>query len=169
MVSKFIDPMHFIYLALGSNLGDRFANLQAAITALPPAVRVLAQSPVYETPPWGLTDQPAYLNMVIKGKTALAPVKLLKHLKGLETRLGRLPAVRWGPRRIDLDILFYDELILTSPELVIPHPRLRERAFVLVPLADVAPGLVHPVLGKTVNQMLAVLDTTGVKCYEPVN
>ncbi|MCX6038031.1 MAG: 2-amino-4-hydroxy-6-hydroxymethyldihydropteridine diphosphokinase, partial [Chloroflexi bacterium] len=158
-----------IYLALGTNLGDRFANLQAAITALPPAVRVLAQSPVYETPPWGLTDQPAFLNMVLKSQTALAPVELLKHLKLLETELGRLPTVRWGPRRIDMDILFYDKLILDTPELTIPHPRLHERAFVLVPLADLEPDLVHPVLGATIKQLRSALDTTGVKRYEPTD
>ena len=159
--------MHIIYLALGTNLGDRFANLQAAIAALPPAVRVRSRSPVYETLPWGLTSQPAFLNMVLKGETALAPVELLKHLKLLETELGRLPSVRWGPRRIDMDILFFDRLILDTPELTIPHPRLHERAFVLVPLADLAPGLVHPVLGKPVSQLLAAVDTTGVKRYEP--
>jgi 2-amino-4-hydroxy-6-hydroxymethyldihydropteridine diphosphokinase len=159
--------MHIIYLALGTNLGDRFANLQAAIAALPPAVRVRSRSPVYETLPWGLTSQPAFLNMVLKGETALAPVELLKHLKLLETELGRLPSVRWGPRRIDMDILFYDQLILDTPELTIPHPRLHERAFVLVPLADLAPSLVHPVLGKPVSQLLAAVDTTGVKRYEP--
>ena len=159
--------MPTIYLALGTNLGDRFANLQAAIAALPPAVRVLEQSPVYETPPWGLTDQPAFLNMVLKGKTHLAPLALLAHLKHLETKLGRLPAVRWGPRRIDMDILFYDELILNTPELTLPHPRLHDRAFVLVPLADLASGLVHPLLGISVRELLAGLDATGVKRYEP--
>jgi 2-amino-4-hydroxy-6-hydroxymethyldihydropteridine diphosphokinase len=161
--------MAIIYLALGTNLGDRFANLQASIAALPPAVHVLAQSPVYETPPWGLTDQPAFLNMVIKGRTALAPDKLLKHLKKLESKLGRLPSVRWGPRRIDMDILFYDAMILATPGLVIPHPGLPERAFVLVPLADLAPGLVHPLLGKTIRQLLGDVDATGVKRYEPID
>jgi len=162
------NPPATLYLALGTNLGERFANLQAAIAALPPAIRVLDRSPVYETPPWGLTDQPAFLNMVLKGGTRLAPPALLAHLKQLETKLGRLPAVRWGPRLIDMDILFYDAWILNTPELVIPHPRLHERAFVLVPLADLAPGFIHPVLGKTVSQMLAALDTTGVKRYESV-
>ena len=131
------------YLALGTNLGDRFANLQAAIHALPAAVRVLDQSPVYETLPWGLTDQPAFLNMVIRGETRLPPLELLKNLKDLETRLGRTPTVRWGPRLIDIDILFYDELVLNTPELTLPHPHLHERAFVLVPLADLDPDLVH--------------------------
>jgi len=164
-----VNPPPIIYLALGTNLGDRFANLQVAIAALPPAVRVQVQSPVYETPPWGLTDQPAFLNMVLKGETALAPVELLKSLKLLETELGRLPTVRWGPRRIDMDILFYDKLILNTPELTIPHPRLHERAFVLVPLADLEPDLVHPVLGKPIHELLAALDTTGVKRYEPTD
>lgn len=161
--------MPILYLALGTNLGDRFANLQAAIAALPPAVRVIAQSPVYETPPWGLTAQPAFLNMVLKGQTALAPVDLLKHLKHLETELGRLPAVRWGPRRIDMDILFYDNLILDTPELTIPHPHLHERAFVLVPLADLEPGLVHPVLGVPIHRLRSAVDATGVKRYEPTD
>jgi 2-amino-4-hydroxy-6-hydroxymethyldihydropteridine diphosphokinase len=160
------NPPAILYLALGTNLGNRFANLQDAIAALPPAIHVLDRSPVYETPPWGFTDQPAFLNMVLKCGTRLAPLALLAHLKHLETELGRLPAVRWGPRLIDMDILFYDGLILDTPELVIPHPRLHERAFVLVPLADLAPGFVHPVLGKPVSRMLAAVDTTGVKRYE---
>jgi 2-amino-4-hydroxy-6-hydroxymethyldihydropteridine diphosphokinase len=162
-------PPSIIYLALGSNLGDRSANLLAAIAALPPAVRLLALSPVYETSPWGLTAQPAFLNMALKGETALAPVELLKHLKLLETGLGRQPAVRWGPRLIDMDILFYDELILATPELTLPHPHLHERAFVLVPLADLEPDLLHPVLGVPVRELLAAVDTTGVKPYEPVD
>jgi 2-amino-4-hydroxy-6-hydroxymethyldihydropteridine diphosphokinase len=158
--------MPIIYLALGSNLGDRFANLQAAIAALPPALLLLARSPVYETPPWGLTDQPAFLNMVLKGQTLLAPADLLDHLKHLETSLGRLPTLRWGPRRIDIDILFYDHLILATPALTIPHPHLHERAFVLVPLADLEPDLVHPVLGVPINQLCSAVDAIGVKPYE---
>jgi 2-amino-4-hydroxy-6-hydroxymethyldihydropteridine diphosphokinase len=154
-----------VYLALGTNLGDRPENLRAAIAALPPAVTVLERSPVYETPPWGVTDQPAFLNMVIKGETRRKPQRLLKHLKSLETQLGRLPSVRYGPRKIDIDLLFYDGILLKTPELTIPHPNLHERAFVLVPLADLAPELLHPVFGKTVRQMLAEVDATGVKRY----
>jgi 2-amino-4-hydroxy-6-hydroxymethyldihydropteridine diphosphokinase len=163
-----INPPATIYLALGSNLGDRAANLQTAIAALPRAVTVLAQSPVYETPPWGLTDQPLFLNMALKGETSLGPVELLKQLKMLETRLGRLPAVRWGPRLIDMDILFYADLVLDIQGLVIPHPRLHQRAFVLVPLADLAPDFVHPVFCKPVRELLAEVDSTGVKRYEPI-
>jgi 2-amino-4-hydroxy-6-hydroxymethyldihydropteridine diphosphokinase len=125
----------------------------------------LEKSPVYETLPWGVTDQPAFLNMVLSGKTHLAPLALLACLKKLELQLGRLPSIRYGPRKIDIDILFYGNLILNTPKLTIPHPRLHERAFVLVPLADLAAEFAHPLLGKTVRQMLAEIDTTGVKRY----
>jgi 2-amino-4-hydroxy-6-hydroxymethyldihydropteridine diphosphokinase len=154
------------YLALGSNLGDRLANLKTAIAAISPAVTVLAVSPVYETPPWGMTDQPAFLNMVLRSETHLAPLTLLAYLKHLETQLGRLPSVHYGPRLIDMDILFYDDLVMNTPELTIPHPHLHERAFVLVPLADLAAEFIHPVFGKPVRQILAAVDTKGVKRYE---
>jgi 2-amino-4-hydroxy-6-hydroxymethyldihydropteridine diphosphokinase len=130
---------------------------------LPPVVTVLDQSPVYETEPWGVTDQPAFLNMVVKGKTLLAPVALLARLKHLEIELGRIPSMRYGPRQIDLDILFYADIILATPALNIPHPGLQERAFVLVPLADLAPDFVHPVLGKPIHTLLAAVDRSGVK------
>ena len=157
--------MALIYLSLGSNLDDRYAALQAALAAFPPAVTVLAESPIYETPPWGVTGQPAFLNMVVRAETHLAPLALLAFLKRLETQLGRLPSIRYGPRKIDLDILFYDELVLDTPELFLPHPRLSERAFVLVPLADLAPGLVHPVLGRPIRDLLATVDTKGIIRY----
>ncbi len=158
--------MQTVYLALGTNLGDRLANLQAALAALPPAVKVLERSRVYETSPWGVTDQPAFLNMAIKGETALAPLSLLKALKQLEKKLGRVPSVRYGPRLIDIDILFYDDLSLETLELTIPHPRLSERAFVLVPLADVAAELIHPVLHESIQALLARVDPKGVKRYD---
>jgi 2-amino-4-hydroxy-6-hydroxymethyldihydropteridine diphosphokinase len=154
-----------VILALGTNLGDRSGNLRAAIAALPPVVIVLEQSFIYETLPWGLTEQPNYLNMVIKGETRQMPQELLKNLKLLEAELGRIPSIRYGPRKIDIDILFYDDLILATPELTLPHPHLHERAFVLVPLADLAPEYIHPIMQKTIRQLLAKVDMAGVKRY----
>lgn len=157
---------HIVYVALGSNLGDRLVNLKQAIASLSPQIEVRAKSRVYETPPWGYTDQPAFLNQVIKGNTYVEPVPLIKHLKRLEIALGRVPSFQNGPRLIDLDILFYDELILNTPPLLLPHPRLQERGFVLMPLSDIAPNLVHPTLRKTVSQMLESCDTNGIQVYE---
>jgi len=153
---------HTVYIALGTNLGDRLANLHAALRSLPPAVTVTDESHVYETPPWGYEDQPAFLNMVVKAETDLEPESLLEYLKQLEMELGREQNFRWGPRLIDLDILFYDDRVLDSPPLVIPHPRLHERAFVLVPLADVAPDFVHPVLDRSISDLLSEVETTGI-------
>jgi len=155
-----------IYLALGTNLGDRMANLRAATAALPPFVRILACSPVYETEPWGFTNQPAFLNQALAGETALSPTDLLVHLKKLEANLGRTPTFRYGPRQIDIDILFYDDLIIETPALVLPHPRLHERAFVLAPLVDIAPNLLHPQLGKTMCELLAEVDRKGVELFK---
>jgi 2-amino-4-hydroxy-6-hydroxymethyldihydropteridine diphosphokinase len=154
---------HVVYIALGTNLGNRPDNLRAALGTLPPEVSVLAESHVYETPPWGYEDQPAFLNMVVKAETSLEPGALLKYLKQLEVQLGREGNFRWGPRLIDLDILFYDDLIIDTPPLVIPHPRLHERAFVLVPLADVAPEYVHPLLGECIWDLLQRIDVSGIK------
>ena len=157
--------MSLVYLALGSNLGDRLANLHQAIEALPPAVKPVAFSTVYETPPWGYLDQPPFLNQVISAETGLEPLALLRALKRLERKLGRKPGVRYGPRLIDLDILLYADRVFDNPKLVIPHPRLAERAFVLVPLAELAPDLRHPVLGVTMTQLLSGLDNAGIIPY----
>ena len=156
---------HVVFLALGSNLGDRLGNLQAALAALPPLVRVQSASPVYETPPWGYLEQPAFLNQVARVETDLPPQELLAYLKRLETQIGRTPAVRYGPRVIDVDIIFYDELVLDTPELTIPHPGLVGRAFVLAPLADLAAELRHPVVGKTVGELLAEADVSGISLF----
>ncbi|MDQ3005107.1 MAG: 2-amino-4-hydroxy-6-hydroxymethyldihydropteridine diphosphokinase [Chloroflexota bacterium] len=153
---------HIVYLALGSNLDDRLANLKQAITALSPQMEVKAKSRVYETPPWGYTEQPMFLNQVIKANTYLEFEPLLKHIKRLEIALGRKPSFKNGPRLIDIDILFYDDLVLNTPSLVIPHPHMHERGFVLLPLMDIAPDLVHPVYKKSVREMIASCDVSGI-------
>jgi 2-amino-4-hydroxy-6-hydroxymethyldihydropteridine diphosphokinase len=153
---------HIVYLALGSNMGVRSVNLKNAITNLTPQMNVKAKSHVYETAPWGFTDQPAFLNQVIKAETYLEPEALLLHLKRLESVMGRVPSFQNGPRLIDLDILFFDDMVLDSPVVQIPHPRLHERAFVLMPLNDLCPDLVHPVLQKSVSELLMAADITKV-------
>ncbi len=133
--------MAHVYLSFGSNLGNRDALIQTALAALPKATagRLLAVSRLYETAPWGVTDQPPFLNGVALLDTPLAPPDLLAALKGLEAAAGRQAGPRWGPRPLDLDILLYNDLHLTTPTLTIPHPRLLERRFVLQPLADLWP------------------------------
>jgi 2-amino-4-hydroxy-6-hydroxymethyldihydropteridine diphosphokinase len=157
---------HCVYLSLGSNLGNRLANLQEAITALQPKIHLLAQSSVYETEPWGYSDQPLFLNLALKGSTELNPHELLSFVKEVEASMGRKETFRFGPRLIDLDILFYDDLILDSPSLIIPHPRIIERAFVLVPLAEISPDLRHPVIGKTIQQIKSNVETNSTRIYQ---
>jgi 2-amino-4-hydroxy-6-hydroxymethyldihydropteridine diphosphokinase len=154
---------HIIYLSLGSNLGDRLANLQNAISSLPPNIQPLTRSSVYETSPWGYSDQPDFYNQVIKAETLFEPTDVLATIKNLEVSLGRQETFRFGPRLIDLDLLFFDTLILNSRKLTIPHPRITERAFVLVPLAEIAPDLIHPGVGKTIQQLKSSIDTSSVK------
>lgn len=156
---------HIVYLALGSNLGNRLANLKQAVAALSPQMEVKAKSHVYETPPWGYEDQPKFLNQVIKVKTYLEPESLLKHIKRLEVTLGRKASVPNGPRLIDIDILFYDDLILNTASLAIPHPHLHERGFVLLPLMDIDPDLVNPANQKSVREMVALSDIEGIEKF----
>ena len=154
--------MSTVFIALGTNLGDRLANLRSAIESLAQDVLVTRESTIYETPPWGYTEQPAFLNMVVESATNLNPQDLLDYLKKREDELGRVESFRYGPRQIDLDILFYEDLILSEDALQIPHPRLHERAFVLVPLADLAPDLEHPILKKSVQILLNEVDTSEI-------
>ena len=154
--------MHRVALALGTNLGDRHANLRAAVERLAQAGTVIAASGIYETAPWGVTDQPYFYNMAVIIQTGLEPQALLAELKQIEKDLGRTAAIRYGPRVIDIDILLYDTLRLDAPGLTIPHSKLQERAFVLLPLAEIAAEEHVPGLNSTVAQLAAAVSPEGV-------
>jgi len=158
-----------VFLGLGSNLGDRQNNLNLAIDFLKERIKIEKASPVYDTAPVGNTNQPRFLNMVLQISTRLPANTLLFMVKGIEAKLGRVPIDT--PRPIDIDILFYDDQVInTPPQLIIPHPRLAERAFVLMPLADIAPDFIHPVSKKTVRQMLSEVEgKEGVKLFSESN
>ena len=138
-------------IALGSNMGDRLGNLRQAVHLLEnQRIRVTARSDVFETNPVGFENQKRFLNACILVQTDLSPIELLAETQRVETQLGRTREVRWGPRTIDLDILLFDEMVVNEKTLVIPHPRMTERAFVLVPLAQICPGRIHPGTGETI-------------------
>ncbi|MCY4367229.1 MAG: 2-amino-4-hydroxy-6-hydroxymethyldihydropteridine diphosphokinase [Chloroflexi bacterium] len=150
------------YLSLGSNLGDRAGNIRQALAFLDsePNLSVVAVSSTYETKPWGLLDQPNFLNIAVGVQTSLEPATLLDVAKGIEQEIGRIPTVRYGPRSIDIDILLYGDLVIdwSTPDLQIPHPRMRERAFVLVPLAEIAGALLHPISNSQIADLAASVD-----------
>ena len=179
-----------VYLGLGSNLGRREENLSEAICLLGgtgrPTVGGAADGPeadgasidefwiirvssVYETSPWGYKDQPDFLNCVLEAYTSLSPEKLLERVQAVEQSVGRQPSVRFGPRHIDVDILFYGDDIVEQPNLQIPHPRLHQRAFVLIPLAEVQPALVHPLLKTSIGGLAVRVDgREGVNLWGPL-
>ncbi len=157
------------YLGLGGNLGDRRGQISAALAALreEPGLRLLAQSGVYETAPVGKTDQPPFYNMVVCVETVLSPRALLARCLAVEARLGRVRAERWGPRTIDIDLLSVDEVVLDEPGLTLPHPRLHERAFVVVPLAEIAPDF--RVAGMTASTLARGMDCSGIRPLGPID
>jgi GTP cyclohydrolase IV len=158
---------HTVYLALGSNLGDRRGNLAAALQRLREVVDIETASSIYETEPVGYLDQPQFLNMVCKGRTRLATSELLGYTQEIEIALGRQATFRNGPRPIDIDILMYDDLHIEQENLTIPHPRMSERAFVLAPLAEIAPEVVEPTSGKTIQGLLETVSQEGVVKLAP--
>jgi 2-amino-4-hydroxy-6-hydroxymethyldihydropteridine diphosphokinase len=153
------------FLGLGSNLGDRFNNLSEAIRRLDivDGIEVGDISAVYETDPLGDPSQPKYLNAAIGVETTLEPKKLLKSCMTVERNMGRVRHERWESRVIDIDILFYDDLVMSTIELTLPHPLLHEREFVLRPLADIAPNLVHPMLDESIRELLEKVEPSGVE------
>ncbi len=159
--------MTAVVIALGSNLGDRLANLRAAVVAMEAGgITITARSSVWETPPVPV-DQPEYLNAVVAGQTEEAPLPLLARLKAIEHEMGRRPGRRWGPRPIDLDILFYGDAPFEAPGLSVPHPRLAGRSFVLAPLAEVVSGEL-PVIGGTAAARLETIGLEGARVVGPL-
>lgn len=150
---------HRVFIAIGSNLGDRMANLKKAIGLVRESagVELKKVSSFLETEPWGVTDQPPFINAAFEIETDLSPRELLNLLKGIESRVGKKALKRWGPREIDLDIVFYDDRVLDEEGLKVPHPYAHERAFVLKPLSEIAPGFVHPLLKKSISELLEEL------------
>lgn len=150
---------HTVYIAIGSNLGDKLSNCKKGIELLEKSgITILACSHFYKTEPVDYTDQDRFINAAVKAETGLAPLQLLKLLKSIEKEAGRVDTVRFGPRILDMDIIFYDDVITDDSGLIIPHPRMHKRRFVLAPICDIEPELVHPVLKQTMAALLKQSD-----------
>lgn len=150
-------------IALGSNIGDRLGTMRQAVMLLEErSLRISASSDVFETPPWGMENQPRFLNACVLAETDILPRALLELLLNIESDLGRIRRYKWGPREIDLDLLFYDDQVFNESGLVLPHPQMHRRAFVLVPLVQIAPDWRHPVLGKSIRELAGSLDACSI-------
>lgn len=150
----FVTTVNDVFLLLGSNLGNRQMYLSEAIRHIHNEIApVIRTSSLYQTQAWGKTDEPDYLNQVAELKTGLSPEEILKRILNIEKTMGRKREEKWGSRIIDIDILFYDSLVISGPELTIPHPEMHKRRFTLEPLNELIPGFVHPVLGKTIAEL----------------
>jgi len=151
--------MAIVHIGIGSNLGNRRENCEKAIgLLLEKGITVTRMSSMIETEPWGVTDQQKFINTAVEAHTDLEPEELLATLKKIEFAMGRLPSAKWGPRLVDLDIFFYDDLVINTDDLEIPHPYIKDRDFVLKPLAEIAPEKIHPVLKKSVRELLEDLE-----------
>jgi len=151
-----------VFLLLGSNLGERLQILQSAAGLIEERVGAIqSSSSIYETAPWGVLDQPVFLNQILSVQTALMPKEVLRIILDIEHELGRIRYERWGARVIDIDMLYFNDLVLDSARLTLPHPRLHERMFTLIPLNEIAPGFVHPLLFKTTKELLAECADSG--------
>ncbi len=154
--------MAVVYLGIGSNLGDKQGNCLDALERLSTkGVSICKRSALYETQPWGVEDQPNFVNMAVEAETGMTPEELLRTLKEIEREMGRKVGTPWGPRLIDLDVLLFDDRIVQSKDLIIPHPLLHKRDFVLIPLAEISPEQVHPVLNKTIRELARALRKRG--------
>ena len=151
---QFKESAHTAYVALGSNLGDKEANLRRALELVQQrGVEVVKTSSFICTEPYGVTDQPQFLNGVCEVRTSLEPLELLQTLLEIEQEMGRVRLRHWGERNIDLDLLLYEDVVMDTPELILPHPDMQNRDFVLLPLAEIAPELVHPILQKSIEEL----------------
>ena len=169
MIGLIMAEFHTAFICVGSNLGNKLENCRRGVAELScgETSRLVDQSPVYQTEPVDYKDQDWFINYVVKIETILEPVVLLDQLKAIEHQVGRTrDAVRFGPRLLDLDIIFYDEIVMNHPRLVIPHPRMHKRRFVLKPVCDIDPHINHPVFHRTMQSLLEDLDETGQRIAE---
>lgn len=156
-----------VYLAVGSNLGDREGNCRTVVALLGEEIAIEAVSSLYETVPYGVTDQPPFLNLALAGRTTLEPRALLGLCKRVEAEVGRRPTYRWGPRVVDVDILLLGDRVVMEDDLAIPHRDMLQRSFVLTPLAEIAPDVMHPTAGRAIVELAAAVGSEGVRRTVP--